>query len=248
MSPKNILKSIRQTFGSPAPGAALAPIFPQQPKPLLSGHTSVSLVVDGSPSLEAYCKEVRAGYQQFATNVGRDAWLRERVSMTVWAFDDHAPARALVKCVPAAKLEIPSIPSCCHSPVYGGLRIALDDAVDRVEQLRDRRHCDQAASWVFMFSDFMATDGPDYRAACQEALSRAAEAGVNLFLLTVGAVDHMVADELAQPGRPPVELGGVEDFAAFFKFLSRSLRQRSMSMPGAPLRLEFGGAVWEADA
>lgn len=228
-------------------GGALAPLGRSEPTAMTSDRHEVSWNVDASPSMSEFLGPLFHGMKRFAEDLMRDAFLSERVDLTVWALDDYAPAKRLVNAVPANRFQAPRVPRCSHSPIYGSMKLVWQDAISRSEQLATRHHCDVASSWVFLFSDCCPTDDP-LRGEALKAKAKAREAGVNTFVLTLGMVDEEVARELSDPGRRPVALESVEDFTEFFAFLKRSLRLKSMSMPGQPLRLEFKGQSLEADA
>ncbi|QDV74545.1 vWA domain-containing protein [Botrimarina mediterranea] len=247
MSPKNFLHSLRQTLTPPSGANALVPVSKYDGPPLLSGQVSLSLLVDTSPSLDEYIQRVREGAQQFVDQVRTDAWLRERVAVSVWSLADSRPAALMADWVPASQLKIPELPRCGHTPLCGAISQTLDHAVARGASLSRERHCDQAMNLVFVMSDFLPTDAQDQQALMESSLRQAAEAGVLLFPLTVGDVDKNFAESVAQPGRPPLALDSVDDFTTFFKALRRSLRRHSMSMPGAPLQLEYRGCSLRLD-
>ena len=248
MSPKleRVLESLKSLKGDQSGGKLMPPVN-RTPTPMASERHEVFWNIDGSPSMSEYLAPLFKGMQQFGQDVRRDAYLKSSVDITVWALDDHTPAKRLIEAVPAERFEAPLVPTCSHSPVYGAMTLTWQDAIHRQEKLSRAHDCDVASSWVFLFSDCGATDMEHSRACAMAMQMEAREAGVNTFVLTLGAVDERVACELSDPGRPPIALASVDDFAEFFVFLRRSLRQKSISMPGQPLRLEFRGKSLNAN-
>ena len=78
----------------------------------------------------------------------------------------------------------------------------------------------------------------------------AGKENINLFLLFAGDYPCVeIANELAQAGRPPIPVNSINDYTKFFDFIRRSLRQKSMSIPGTRIPLgTFNDVVLEADA
>lgn len=241
MSPQNFLTSLRRSLQLPTAGRAVVPVSRMNAEPLLSGRFSVSLLLDTSPSLDAYMVMMRRAYGVFAQQIAADPWLAERADVSLWALGDSRPAIRLVDWTLASKLEAPNPPRCSHTPLCDALGEVANAAVDRRHALTQDHNCEEVLNVVFVLSDFLPTDRVEAERRMHAALDRGAEAGVMLVLLTAGNVDDAMAASIAQPGRPPVPLSGVEDFTAFFKALARSLRQRSMSMPGEPVYLELPG-------
>lgn len=247
MRPLNLVRTLRRCFPTSLPSAQLALRPPAEPPPLLSGRVGLTVLGDGSPSLSEFMSMVRHGFRQIPDQVRRDGWLSERTDVSIYCLGNDTPAQRLAEWQPAATFSPPEMLRCDHTPLYGGIALVLDEAGKRSHALRHVHTCDEALNIVFVVSDFMPTDTIEAEAQMNASLRRAAEEGVQLVLLAVGDVDVKTAESIAQPGRPPLLLKDVDDFTLFFKQIGRTIQQRSMTMGGAPLQLDYQGQSLRID-
>jgi len=226
------------------------PFSQQQRRATPSEVHQITIGYDKSPSTYvcSAAEEIQTGSKKCIQQIRNHPQLRRTTELAVFGFGKTSPAKCYCDFTPAEVFEMPQLPR--------SMGTWIDDLyIDMVEANLKRmeghaKDCDQdvRSAWIFYFSDFLAGAMP----RLDEALrlrDQATESGINIFLIGAGeSFDERVAAELAQPGRPPVHMRGVKDFLEFFEWLYRSLRQKSMSVPGAPLKLDnLFGKSFQAD-
>jgi|GEM_PF-5613646 len=226
--------------------------FPRQEEmPLRHGRHNVIVAVDNSYSTlsNGADREINQGTSQFARDVAADPNLRGMVEISVWAFGGSTPTELFADAVPVERFEMPRIPTGSFTPLYTMIRDCLRNARGRKQHLENVQDCELASTWLFLFSDFGANDD-EVRDEALVEIQQATQEQVNIFPLLAGEYPcEEVANEIAQPGRPPILLRSVDDYKEFFTFLRRSLRAKSTSMPGTQIDLgQCNGVDLRGDA
>jgi len=222
-------------------GKSLVPYaFSQQRRASPSEVHQITIGYDKSPSTYvcSAAEEIEMGSRKCVQQICEHPMLRRSTEFAVFGFGEMSPAKCYCDFTPAEAFEMPKLPRSMGTWIDDLFIEMIEANLKRMEL--HSKDCDQdvRSAWMFYFSDFCDTGMP----RLDEALrlrEQATENNINIFLIGAGEhFDERCAVELSQPGRPPVHMKSVKDFLAFFEWLFRSLRQKSMSVPGVPLQLE----------
>ena len=208
--------------------------FADNPDPRLG----VSMILDTSKSMEENDKIgalVRA-MQQLKADIMADPIASLRVELSLVSFNHETQFRDFCN---IGDFEPP------YLEASGGTRIAK--AVNTALDLLDQRKRVYKAAGISYYRPFamLLTDGrPEHDTAEELAMVKERiameEAGrhVAFFAFGVEGADMNALRQITPPNRGPRLIGGVENIAGLFEWLSRSTQQAAHTSPGEPLTLD----------
>ena len=203
----------------------------------------VVFLLDNSYSMDGNkgSLQLMEGLDAFVSQVCKDPKLAKMLEISVWTFGDSSPTKMVSDFVPAREFTAPVVIANCYTYLWELVSDGIEHTLDRKQIVERELDADSRAAWVFVPSDFCALDDAEKPRAMQ-AIAKATEANVNLFLLGCGdSPNRAVMESMAQPGRPPVMITEIGSWKVFFDWLIVSLRTKSQSIPQQPNELPLLG-------
>ena len=198
--------------------------FINNPEPrcpcLLSGDTSASMA--GDPM-----EELNAGLALYQRLLAEDPLAAKRAETALMTFGERP---VLVQDFATLQnLRIPQLTADGSTPMSQAILRGIELLAERKRSYRSNKiTCYRP--WIFLFTDGAPTDPQLWPNAVEQV--RRGEADKEFVFFPIGVGEHADMKKLAELSvRPPARLHG-NNFQEFFRWLARSLRQVSASMPG----------------
>jgi len=213
----------------------------------------IAFLIDRSPSMfsaEGW-PQVEAGFGKAIEAMRSNAIVRSQAEVAIYGFGAKHTTAVFQEFTPVASIErVPHIPNACGTYLYELFCRSVAETAIRRDMLIDEHDREPLASWILYFSDFcaIAQDQQQYQAAATQAKSFATENGISIFNFPCGdQVSSQVANDLSQPGRPPMPIKST-DWESFFAWFHRSVEMTSRSLPGQSLILpSFNGNAFRVE-
>lgn len=184
-------------------------------------------------------KQINAANDQFGRDINRDKMLAGELLCGLMAFGGTPDVELIQPFVPPAQFRPPKLHPQGLTPLYRAVITGVQVTAAASERIETELSLDCRSAWMWVFTDGLPTDDENAPQAIYFSRSVAHTAGINIFYVGAGEdADMQVLQRLAQPGRPPIRMPDIHDFAEFFAWLVHSLRQKSVSQPGLELRLD----------
>lgn len=202
------------------------------------------LCLDVSGSMEGTpIEELNKGLQLFASEVLQDDVAKKRLEVAIVTFSDEitiTQEAALVE-----DFNMPTLEATYTTKLVDGVIEAIHLVEKRKDWYRDNG-IPYYRPFIFLMTDGMPDDDQDVDSLSKRIHNDTQSKKYTFFSIGTGDdFDKQMLKKIAQPNIPPKALKGVK-FINFFKWLSNSMIETSVSSPGQKVQFDQTGE-WEND-
>jgi uncharacterized protein YegL len=194
-----------------------------------SAAFSIAFGIDTSGSVLANgaAEEIDEGLKIVEFELKDDPMVRDRAEIAVFTFSDHYTTSNIVEFTPARFFTAPRLRQGGPTPLNELICRMVAASIERREQIEQILDRSQEANWIFLLTDAFPTD-PEYEPDAIKAVNLALRCRVHLFPIGCGSSPDMnYLQRISQPQRRPLRM---RDIKKFFKYVARSVSQRSRSV------------------
>ncbi|GGN73396.1 hypothetical protein GCM10010112_42650 [Actinoplanes lobatus] len=186
------------------------------------------LLLDVSASMSGdRINELNEGLRLFATDIKEDRLARKRTEILVVTFGGTSQVAAPFE--EAQHFVAPHLTASGGTPVASAIQLGLSE-INQQKQAYKNAGVEYYRPWMIVMSDGAPTDYPaELQAAVDELRSEQQRRAVTVFPIGVGGDADLNFLSSLSTERPAVSLRSVTSFSDFFKWLSASMSQVSMS-------------------
>lgn len=191
-------------------------------------RVACALLLDVSESMRGQAiDELNEGLRLFAADIKEDRLARKRTEVLVVTFGGTAKVAAPFE--EAQDFVPPQLTATGGTPVAAALRLGLAE-VGQQKQAYKSAGVEYFRPWLIVMSDGAPTDHPDdLRQAVGELRDEQARRAVTVFPIGVGEHADLAFLSTLSTERAAVSMRDVRSFGEFFKWLSASMSQVSVS-------------------
>lgn len=186
------------------------------------------LLLDVSLSMKGErINELNDGLRLFAADIKEDRLARKRTEILVVTFGGTAQVAAPFE--EAQRFTAPQLAATGNTPVAAAIRLGLAE-IDQQKQAYKNAGIEYYRPWMIFMSDGAPTDQPEeLQQAVDELRGEQARRAVTVFPIGIGHDADMQFLSQLSTERQAVALKSVTSFGEFFKWLSASMSQVSVS-------------------